>query len=194
MKIVIPILGVIAILALWLVLRSRTQTAAGKAPPAAPKEVYFGLRNQMLQGSRAKFSLPATSAPGEPWGIVMDWGVTNGTATVVALSDGSASVYLSSGGGFIGGIGQEPIRKAAQNAVSVAREFKARMTGTTTYPLPQRGEVTFYALTDSGVLTAKGRQEDLSAHRDPLSRLGDAMQAVITEYRLWEQQKATEPK
>ncbi len=189
MKVIIPILVAVAVVVLWLALRSRVQ--GGQAPAADPKDVYLGLRNQMLQGSRAKFSLPATSGAEEPWGIAMDWGVTNGTATVVALSDGSASAYLSSGGGFIGGIGQEPIRKAAQNAVVVAREFKARMTATTAYPLPARGQVTLYALTDSGVFTAKGLQEDMSTRRDPFSKLGDAMQAIITEYRLWEQQKAS---
>jgi hypothetical protein len=73
----------------------------------------------------------------------MDWGVTKGTATVVALSDGTASVYLSSGGGFIGGIGQEPIRKAGQNAVAVAQELKTLMTATAAYPEPERGQVTF---------------------------------------------------
>jgi len=163
----------------------------GKVPSELPKDVYLGLRDQMLQGSRAKFGIAATSGADEPWGIVMDWGVTNGSATVVALSDGSASVYLSSGGGFLGGIGQEPIRKAAQNAVVAAREFKPRMTPTEVYPLPERGEVMFYALTDSGVFTAKGLQEDMRTRRDPFSKLGDVMQVIITEYRLWEQQKAS---
>jgi len=55
------------------------------------------------------------------------------------------------------------------------------------YPLPERGQVTFYALTDSGVLTATGLSRDMGAHRDPFSKLGDAMQEIITEYRLWDQ-------
>ena len=185
MKIIVSILVTIAVLVLWWAIRSRVQ--AGNKPAAAPKDVYVAMRNQMLQGSRAKFGLPATSGADDPWGIIMDWSVTNGTATVVALSDGTASVYLSGGGGFIGGIGQEPIRKAAQNADVVAREFSPRMTATVVYPLPERGQVTFYALTDSGVLTATGLSRDMGAHRDPFSKLGDAMQEIITEYRLWDQ-------
>jgi hypothetical protein len=113
----------------------------------------------------------------------MDWGVEHGSATVVALSDGSASIYLSSGGGFIGGQGQEPIRKAAQKAVSIAADFQAEMRATKTYPLPHSGEVIFYLLTDAGSFTASGPQDEMSGHQHRLSRLADAMQQIITEYR-----------
>ena len=71
----------------------------------------------------------------------MDWGVEHGTATVVAFSDGSASVYLSNGGGFLGGgESHESVRKAAQKMVSIAAEFQPQTIETKTYPLPQRGE------------------------------------------------------
>jgi hypothetical protein len=92
----------------------------------------------------------------------MDWGIRQGTATVVALSDGSASVYLSSGSGFIGGEGHEAIRKAAQRMVSTARETQAQMKATTTYPLPKEGEVVFYSLTDSGAFILGLRYADKS--------------------------------
>jgi hypothetical protein len=114
----------------------------------------------------------------------MDWGVTKGLATIVALSDGNASVYLSSGGGYIGGQPYESIRKASQKTVQMAAEFRDQMHATATYPLPQRGEVIFYILTDAGVFSAKVSEEELRAHRHPLSRLGDAAQEIITQYRL----------
>jgi hypothetical protein len=50
----------------------------------------------------------------------MDGGVDNGTVTVVAFSDGTASVYLSIGGGFIGGKSHEAVRKAADQMVAAA--------------------------------------------------------------------------
>jgi hypothetical protein len=154
-------------------------------PP--PNDVYLGLRNQMLTGSRTKFSLAATSAPTELWGIVMDWGVANGTATVVALSDGSASLYTSSGGGSIGGQSRESIRNVAQKAVTTAAEFQAQAHLTTTYPLPTRGGVIFYFLTDAGVFTAAAPESELRTHKHRLSKLGDAMQEIVTQYRLTQQ-------
>jgi hypothetical protein len=113
----------------------------------------------------------------------MDWGLGSGTATVVAFSDGTASVYLSSGGGFIGG-GQsnEAVRKAAKEMVAVAGECRSQTHATTIYPLPQNGEVRFYLLTDRGVFSASAPEQELRSNRHPLSRLGEAAQNVITRY------------
>jgi hypothetical protein len=164
-------------------------TSSREASGTALSNTYLGLRNQMLQASRAKLGLPATSKPTEPWGVLMDWGVPKGTATVVAMSDGSASVYLSSGGGFLGGIGHENVRKAAQATVAAANEAQPQMHLTTTYPLPQRGEVIFYVLTDTGVFTASASEADLKSDHNPLSKLGNAAQDVITQYRLMQPTK-----
>jgi hypothetical protein len=185
LKIIASILVAILILVLWSSIRSRVQ--AGRAPAVPPKDVYLGLRNQMLQGSRAKFGLPATQAVAEPWGVVMDWGVTRGTATVVALSDGSASLYLSGGGGYLGGIGQPPIRAAAQKAVEVARSVQLPNQPSTAYPLPETHEVFFYFLTDAGVFLLRSSEPELKTTTHPLRNIGDAMQDVITQYRVWDQ-------
>ena len=154
------------------------------------KNPYLGLRNQILQLKREKTGLPAPSKPDEPWAAIMDWGVANGTATVVAVSDGTASVYLSSGGGGIGG-GQshESMRKAARNMVSAAIELQPQMRATDAFPLPQKSQVTFYVLTDAGVFTVCATQDELSSHSHPLSKLGDAAQNIITHYRLIEKNK-----
>jgi hypothetical protein len=95
-----------------------------------------------------------------------------------------ASVYLSSGGGFIGGASHESIRKAAQKMVAIAAECQAQAHATTTYPLPERSQVIFYLLTDVGIFTANAPEEELSSHRHPLSKLGDAGQDIITQYRI----------
>jgi hypothetical protein len=168
------------LIVLWMAVRTRQSRHSGAH---ADPQVYFGLRDLMLKGSREKFGIAAPSKPTEPWGVLMDWGIPAGSATVVALVDGSASVYLSSGGGFLGG-GQshESIRGAAKQAVEAAKEVQPLMHPSADYPLPQRGQVTFYLLTDSGVFGAGASEDDLKSHRSPLYKLGDAAQKVITEY------------
>jgi len=47
--------------------------------------------------------------------------------------------------------------------------------------LPQRGQVTFYVRTDSGVLTATVTEDDLGSHRSPFYKLGDSAQTIITD-------------
>jgi hypothetical protein len=180
----------IRLAAMWLSNRQDRAQNSNTVMTSEAKNPYLGLRNQILKLNREKIGLSAPAKPTEPWAAVMDWGVMNGTATVVAIADGTASIYLSSGGGSIGG-GQshDSIRKAAQKMVSVAAEFQPQMPATDTYPLPQSGQVTFYVLTDAGVFTASAPQEDLSSHRHPLGKLGDAAQEIITQYRLIQNKK-----
>jgi hypothetical protein len=104
------------------------------------------------------------------------------TLTVVAAADGSASLYFSNGGAYLGGKAEEPIRRAAQRAVEVAGETQLLTHETATFPLPRPGEVIFYLLTDLGVYTVRALQDDLNSTSHPLRRLGDAMQDVIGRY------------
>jgi hypothetical protein len=113
----------------------------------------------------------------------MDWVLSAAVATVVAFSDGSASVYCSSGGGLLGGQAHEPIRNAARQAVAVRAQFQPQMELTTAFPLPQPGIVVFYLLTDSGVFTSSAFESALKTRSHALSKLGDAMQEIISAYR-----------
>jgi len=114
----------------------------------------------------------------------MDWGVNNGTATVVAVADGTVSIYLSSGGGSIGGgQGNAAIHEAGQKFLSLARESLPRMQKTAEYPLPDKKQVYFYVCTKAGVFTARTSEEELNSRSHPLRALGDAAQEIITQYR-----------
>ena len=87
--------------------------------------------------------------------LLMDWIVRNGTATVLAAADGTASVYLSSGGGFIGGGQRFPqIAEAAKRAVQLANGALPLSAKTVSYDLPKTGEVYFYLRTSEAVYLA----------------------------------------
>ena len=161
---------------------SRTHSATGSR--ASTGNVYAGLRNLVLEGNRANFGLAPGSSPTQPFAVVTDWGSAAGPTTIVAIADGSASVYLANGGGFIGG-GQshEAIRNAALKAVDLAGAIQPRMQPTTRYPLAKPGQVTFYAVTDAGVFTAAVSQDELAGDRSPYSTLAGAAQTILAEYR-----------
>lgn len=186
---------VLLVIVLWFSLRTRQNRNSSMASQSASSErsgasAYLGLRNLALQNPPAKIQGASVAKPGEPFAVLMDWGIPAGTATVAAYADGTASIYLSSGGGYLGG-GQshESIRNAAMRTVEIASELKSLMQPTTTYPLPQRGQVTFYVRTDAGILTATVPEDDLRSHRSPLYKLGDSAQTIITEYRLIQENK-----
>jgi len=50
--------------------------------------VYLGLRNLALQNPPAKIQGASIANPGEPFAVLMDWGIPAGTATVAAYADG----------------------------------------------------------------------------------------------------------
>lgn len=153
-------------------------------------ETYSGLRRQVLQGLRGKVVLPAPKKTTEPYAVVMDWNTGNAIATIVAISDGTASIYLSNGGGSIGGgQGNKEIRDAALSAVTMAADVQPQMETVVSYPLPMRGEVIFYLVTETGVFSASAPAKELAAGKHPLSPLGNAMQNIITQYRLVEPAK-----
>lgn len=164
------------------------QNPAAPVPARADPAVYPVMREQALTATRAKFGLPGTLDRLEPWGVVMDIAFQDGGSyTTIAFSDGSASIYLSSGGGFIGGHEHEAVNKAARRVVQLAARFQPQLTPTPVFPLPAAGMVTFYVLTDAGVLTGSAPEEELGMQRDPLWPLFHAAHEVITQYRLIDQ-------
>ncbi len=177
-------------LAAYFLSRRRSSIRTATASQVSVSETYLSLRQQILQGLRGKVALPPASKPTEPYAVMMDWNTGNGIATVVAVADGTASIYLSSGSGSIGG-GQShtEIREAALKAVSLAAEFQPQMQPVATYPLPEPGGVTFYVVADAGVCSSTGTAKELAAQHHPLSRLGDAMQNIVTQYRLLQPSK-----
>jgi hypothetical protein len=105
------------------------------------------------------------------------------------MADGAASVYMSGGGGYLGGQSHETIRSAAMKAVEAAAAVQPTMRLAIDFPLPQRGHLSLYALTDEGVFTANASEQELSSNDHPLSNLADAMQEVVTQYRLMQNEK-----
>jgi hypothetical protein len=175
------ILVVLILVAVGLATVWALRTKNRRSRPTETVE-YRELREQVLRGTRVRFGLVPEPKSTTPWGVVMDWGIDNRVVTVVALSDGSASLYYSSGGGLIGG-GQshDSVRKAAEKAVTIASEVQGDLKRTSNFSLPGAGEARFYLLTDAGVFCGQASVADLSSGRAELSKLGDAMQALITE-------------
>jgi hypothetical protein len=147
----------------------------GKADPA----IYPKLREHVLQ-----LRIP-NLADGAVHAVLMDWPVTNGMMTALAAADGTASIYLSSGGGYLGGGQRYPaIRQAAITAVNIADRLSSHFQPASTHDFPPAGEIFFYITTNEGVRFTGATEAALRARKSPLGPLGAAMQEVITQYRL----------
>jgi hypothetical protein len=147
-------------------------------------ETYSALRRRALSIQRTDIGIPEPPPEAPVWGVLMETGYPGATATLLALGDGTTSLYLSTGGGVIGGHAHQNVREANAEFVETANRYYEHMTPTDSFPLPAEGHTHFYALTDSGVLSGVGRDEDLGFGRHRLSLLFHAGHQVITQLRI----------
>src|SRR5436190_20705306 len=88
-----------------------------------PKDAGRDLRNMFLTTAPEKVGIQPSKDYPRVCAIAMDWPIGQHIATVVSLSDGSASVYTTGTFGIIGGIGHETVRTAAKKLVKEADRY-----------------------------------------------------------------------
>jgi hypothetical protein len=145
----------------------------------AVAEIYSDLRGQVL-------GLTWDGAPDvgtAPVAVLMETGYAEAVATLVAVSDGTVSLYFSNGGGIIGAGEHEVVRGVADSFLADAASYTARASPTAEFPLPSRGRVRFYLVTPGGVYTADALEGDLGAERHAFSPLFFRGHELITAIR-----------
>lgn len=162
-------------------LRSRVGAVAGRRRGA---DVYEGLRSLAIGLDIGSIQTP----DGEPWRgaavAMIEIGMEKGSATFVAIADGSVSMYTSGGGGVIGAGGHAAVLDAATRFRIVAFESRGLLQRTDEFPVPRPAEVRFQVRTTDGGYTGVAPEAALRTGRHPLSTLYAAGQDLITEIRL----------
>ena len=151
---------------------------------------YMELRSLALHMDPAQIEVPEGEWPGASVAL-MEMPVGDATATIVAVADGTVSLYTSSGGGTLGAGEHLSARQAGQRFLKVAAESAPWMTATTDFPLPSEGNVRFHVRTPEGDVTAEVSEQELRGRRDLLAPLYLAGQDVISEIRLVAEQSGT---
>ena len=162
----------------------------GSSPPAA--DVYQNLRNRALNVTTAQLGIdPDPKAPIHA--VIMETGYPQGPATFACFRNGTVSLYLSNGGGVIGGGEHESVREACDEMFSItnkyATDFIAACEKVSTFPSPGEGEVFFYLVSRDGVYQARCREDALAEQRDPFSALFNNCHAVMAEVRQIEEKR-----
>jgi hypothetical protein len=152
--------------------------------PRGRRDVYKGLRSTALGLDRAAIDMP----DGERWSgslvAAMEIGKPEATATIVAIADGTVSMYLSSGAGVIGAGEHAAVRGAADVFRTVVAENRNLLERTGVFAPPDVGEVRFHARIGDDRLTGAASESALRTGRHPLAPLYAAGQDVLTEIRL----------
>ncbi len=151
--------------------------------PAKTAEEIPDLRNMFLAKSPRDFGIVSTQEHPRVWAVLMEMGYPEGTATLLAVVDGSVSLYTSTGGGILGAGGYPSVRRRAMHFLSTAEQYLEEFQKTSEYPLPGPGRTKFYLMTFSGTFTGDFDENALGEGHHKLSKLFYAGQDVLSDLR-----------
>jgi len=169
-------------MATWL---ERFKETFGRVRGQRPsKPIFTDLRSMALTVDLATLQTPA----GEPWGgagvAMMEIAMDGAVASIVAIADGTVSMYTSTGGGVIGAGEHAAVRAEAKRFRTVVADSRNLLSRTTEFPLPVPGEVRFQARIGDGGFSGAAPESALRSGRHPLSTVYAAGQDLLTEIRL----------
>jgi len=149
---------------------------------------YDGLR-QMAFGMTIEQLGLTDLKDGDIYGVIMDWDLGEGIMTLIAYKSGDASIYLSTGGGVIGGIQHENVNKASKQFVKLADKYFDKSVKTDLTPIPDKNCVRFYFLTTKGKYFAQEQMINFENKTSPWMDYFEEANKVITELRLTTEKK-----
>ena len=103
--------------------------------------------------------------------------------TVVAIADGTTSLYFANGGGVIGAGRHESVKKATATFLLRLERLLEHLVPAPDQGSPAAGTVRFYARTYDGLLRADASEEELKAGAHPLAPLFLAGHGIIEAVR-----------
>jgi hypothetical protein len=145
--------------------------------------------NQVLKLTAEQVSAPTNQ---QVLAVVMETGYPQAVATLVAVMDGTASLYFSNGGGIIGSGANPGSNAAARKLVARAADFLPFCTRTKEFPLPEKAHTRFYIVTRDGVLTGEAKEDALGNGRHRMSPLFHTAHELISQMRLADEKRKTE--
>lgn len=154
-------------------------------PTPIPDQMYVKLRTAAFHRTASELGLDVDPNSNQPYGVILDWNVGQATSTIVSFSTGDASMYYSTGGGWLGGYGVEKVNSASKKFVIAAGEYVDKLNKVSEYPMPPVGFMRFYVITPQGVYSSGDVDSDkLTKDGVDFSSLNDAAQYLVHEISL----------
>ena len=154
-----------------------------------PDNRFQDLRNMALSVTPEQLQITLPTNQTKIYGVVMDWDLGEGIATFISFSTGDASMYLSSGGGLIGGGQHENVSLAAKAFIEKAQQYFDKTTKIDSTPLPDKNCVRFYFMTNKGKFSAQENLKNFDNNSSPWLPLFEEGNKVISELRLTQEIK-----
>lgn len=147
------------------------------------ENAYQGLRNMAFTATAEQLGLALQPDQASVFGVVMDWEMDGVIVTTVAFKTGDASLYLSTGGGVIGGGQHENVTIAAGRFIDTAQKYLEKTALAETQALPTKNQVKFYLLTNQGIFVGQEELENFENNATDWFELFEDGNKVLTELR-----------
>jgi hypothetical protein len=167
-------------------LASQTQAAAPSKPGA---DAMRELRLRAISVPAKEFGITPTNKFPRTYAVLIDFPIDQETATIVSLSDGSASLYTTSTFGIIGGGAHEKVKLAVANLIEASDKFYDAAIPTKDYPYPTKSKVRFYLVSFGGVRFIEAEMSAIESDQSKYSSLFWLGQEVLTQLRLATEKK-----
>lgn len=163
------------------------------ATDTSPRKLYSVMRHDALHRHRTDYGPDAPSPFSTPaFGLLMEMGYPGVTVTVVAFAGGTTSLYVSNGFLVEGGESYESVLQANTTFIETANRFLEHFEPRESFPIPETWRLTFYALTDTGILGADVAMTDLTKDLHELSPVFRAGYEVFQQMQQLARAKETE--
>ena len=182
------IIAVILIVGITLFMKSankgKTQIAEQNSTEKQTEQnPYSDMRNMAFSATSEQLGLSGMEK-NYVYGIVSEMDMNGATATVVTFSNGDTSLYLSSGGGFIGAGQHESVQKVVKKYVKNGQKYIEKAIKIEKVELPKNGMTNFNFLTENGIYSISKSLSELESGKSEFSNLFVELNEVISHIRM----------
>ena len=147
------------------------------------QNIYMEMRERAFSAKADELGL-GEIPENKVYGLITEMGMNPGSASVIAFLSGDTSLYLSSGGGFIGAGQHEDVREIVIQKVDGFQKYLLKAQKIEVPKLPEKGKVNFNFLTKNGLYSVSENMADLESGQSELSGLFGEVNEIITQIRL----------
>jgi hypothetical protein len=160
----------------------RDMTSAPKLEPS-----FADMRRMLISAKPADLGMQPTARLPRVWAAMMEMRLEHGYVTVASLADGTTSLYMSSGGGILGGGEHQAVQVATFSFLGAVEAGLDKLSPVAEPPLPAPGTIRLHALTYWSPGTLEAPEAEVMEGRHPLGWMFDAGNDVVTQLRLLQQ-------
>ena len=184
------LIGLVAIVGIGFLVSCNNKTkkdTTGKVKRTeltADQNPYVNLREMALTVTAEQLGLQIPEDSIKVYGIVSDLDMGDVTATVVTYLTGDASIYLNSGGAFIGAGQHESVQKVTKEFVENGHLISFKGERFENADLPTNGNANFYFLSNMGQTRITESISKMDSGESEFSKLFIELNKVIDAIRL----------